>query len=93
MPSAVIEFNLTDRPTIVEIFFEDEMLIEDVLKAVKNEILSSSVYRMTKKELESLCGKDFLSSVIITVNGKVAMNKTPLSNGDRIKVFHLLEGR
>ena len=86
MSSAVVEFLLTDPPIKAEIEFEDGSVLEDLLPILEERFFSS----IGKKQKGFKEG--FFSSVIITQNGTISGQKTPLKHGGRIRIFHLLDG-
>jgi sulfur carrier protein ThiS len=86
MPSAAVEFLLTDRPIQTEMEFEDGSMLEDL-----QPILEERFFSLAGGDRKGL-KEGFFSSVIITHNGKIGGLKTQVKHGDRIRVFHLLEG-
>lgn len=92
MPPAYIEILLTESPIRFEIEFKEGSILEDILPFIEEKIISA--FQGTKEILQgtSRTRANILSSVIITKNGNIAGMRTPLKRGDRIKIFHLLEG-
>jgi|MudIll2142460700_1097286.scaffolds.fasta_scaffold1497124_1 hypothetical protein len=86
MSSAVVEFLLTDRPIKVEIEFEEGSMLEGLLPILEERFFSS--IGKGRKDFEEA----LFSSVIITQNGMISGPKTPLKQGSRIRIFHLLDG-
>ena len=92
MACARVEFLLTDRPVTTHIEFEDGSVLEDILPLIEKK-LPCSFTRIGKRGCKTTGMEgDLLSSVIVTHNGSIGDPKTPLKDGDQIKVFHLVDG-
>ena len=92
MPSACIEFQLTDCPVREMIEFKEGATIQDVMPFMELKF-RNSLKKEEKRSRETWnMGYDLNLSVIITVNGKIANLGTVVKDGDCLKVFHSLVG-
>jgi sulfur carrier protein ThiS len=82
MPSLIVEFLLTDKPLKAEIEFERGSTLEDVLYLIEKKLPDPRMFGT----------RDFFSSVIITHNERIGDPKRVLRDGDRLKIFHLVDG-
>lgn len=89
MPTAFAEFLLTETPIEVEIEFENGSMIKDILPVIGKRYFS--LITNDEGHAEAI-EKEFFSSIIITRNADICRQRTELKHGDRIKIFHLLEG-
>jgi len=92
MSVATVEFFLTERPVLVEIEFAKGAVLEDIFPLIEQKLCCS--LRSAIRENESTVGtqKDLLSSCVMTRNGRIVDPGIRLEDGDKIKIFHLLDG-